>query len=164
MPDTPDMTAATVRPASMPGYVLCRIVIPLWILTGVVFKLVSLTPKTLPKNIVDIALESDIDLFFLLFVLVALEIVAIGTMLFIARLAKPMAIWMMSCFCAILIWEMSTGADSCGCLGSVSPPPWLMLTIDGLLLLGVLITGRPFRSPAGSPVPGLIAAAIAIAA
>jgi hypothetical protein len=147
----------------MPGFILCRLVIPLWILTGVVFKLASLTPKTLPKNIVDMALESDIDLFFLLFVLVGLEILAIAVMIFIPKLAKPMAIWMMGCFCAILIWEMSSGADSCGCLGGYSPPPWLMLAIDGLLLVGVLITGRPYRTPPGPMMTGVIGAALATA-
>jgi len=76
-------------------------------------------------------------------------------MLCVGKLARPMAIFMLSVFCLILLGEMALGnLTSCGCLGANSPPPWVMLLIDGALLFGVvvfnpspLIPVRPARWP-----------------
>jgi len=146
------------RPRTL-GFLMCRIVVPLWILTGVVFKLSAVTPKKLPGTMVDIAMEQGIDLFQLLWVLVSLEIFAAAVLFFVGRLARPMAIWMLTCFCAILLWEISTGAENCGCLGPASPPPWVMLAIDGGMLLLVLLGGRPYGSNAGFIRPLIMMAA-----
>ncbi|MEM7228445.1 MAG: MauE/DoxX family redox-associated membrane protein [Planctomycetota bacterium] len=152
-------TAATGSPARPLGFLLCRIVVPAWILVGVIFKLVHNTPQSLPKRIWEAANDAGIDLFLLLFILVALEVFAIAVMVFLGRWSRIMAIWMLACFCVILIGEMAAGNTSCGCLGAKSPPPWVMLAIDGGLLLGVIFGGRPYRKPARkSALPYVLAA------
>ena len=122
------------------GLVLCRVVVPLWVLTGAVFKLVERSPKYLPKEtILKLAGGLNFNLDVLLRTLIGLEFLAVGVMLFLPRLSRKMALFMLSVFCLILLGELIRGnfAD-CGCFGSKSPPPWAILMIDGGLLLGVL--------------------------
>jgi hypothetical protein len=123
------------------GWVLCRVVVPLWVAAGAVFKLVETTPTTLPKEtILNLAHQMGIDLYFLLATLIAAEILVVVVMLMIARLARPVAILVLSLFCLILIGELVQGnLTSCGCFGDIPIPPWVMLALDGTLLLGVLI-------------------------
>ncbi len=147
------------------GLLLTRVIIPCWIFSGAVFKLVETSPRTLPKvTFLDFASRHQIDLYILLAVLVSLEFLAILIMVFLARYARAMAIFMLTCFCLILINEIRGGATNCGCLGAFSPPIWMMLTIDGLLLLGTLacapkasMAGRlPGRWPLGAAATGIV--------
>jgi len=119
--------------------VLSRIVVPLWILTGAVFKLYERVPSNLPKVIFDPAKQHNIDLDVLLRTLIGLEFLAVGVMLFMPRFARAMAIFMLTCFCLILLGEMRVRAEKCGCFGSLPLKPWHMLLIDGSLLAGILI-------------------------
>ena len=122
------------------GSLLTRIVVPAWILTGAVFKLLQTSPRTLPKiTILDTAAHYDIDLYLLLAILLSLEFLAVSVMIFLKQLARPMAIFMLTCFCLILLNEIRGGATNCGCLGTFSPSPWMMFAIDGVLLLGIVI-------------------------
>jgi hypothetical protein len=142
------------------GLLLVRVVVPLWILVGATFKLVEASPRLLPKTILDPADKMGIDLFILLAVLIALEFLAIAVMVFIGRWARAMAIFMLASFCLILLGEIAKGSDTCGCLGTFSPSPWLMLAIDGVLLLGVIL----FAPPAGerqTPAWRTVAATVA---
>ena len=125
-------------------------------LFGALFKLYENTPGLLPKEtILKVANDLGINLNQLLAVLIGLEFFAVAVMLFVTKLARPMAIFMLSVFCLILLGEMALGnLTSCGCLGANSPPPWVMLLIDGALLFGVvvfnpspLIPVRPARWP-----------------
>ncbi len=138
------------------GQFLSRILVPAWVLFGAIFKLYETSPRLLPKEtILKVANDLGINLYHLLAVLIGLEFFAVGVMLCIAKLARPMAIFMLSVFCLILLGEMALGnLSSCGCLGANSPPPWVMLLIDGALLFGVvmfnpspLIPARPARWP-----------------
>jgi hypothetical protein len=146
------------------GFALCRVVVPLWILMGVVFKLYAGSPSTLPQTIRDAARGAGIDLGTLLYTLIGLEILAIGVMVMLARFARPMAIFMLSAFCVILIGEIIKQGESCGCFGGIIPvEPWQMLIADGLLLAGVILF-RP-KVPETSIGPGRaipIAAGLAI--
>ncbi|MHC4967318.1 MAG: MauE/DoxX family redox-associated membrane protein [Planctomycetota bacterium] len=140
------------------GWFLCRVMVPLWVATGAVFKLVELSPKTLPKEtILNVANQWGINLYFLLATLIALELLAVVVMLMMARLARPMAILVLSVFCLILIGELVQGnLVNCGCFGDIPIPPWVMLAIDGALLLGVLLfdpTPVLPATPARWPVP-----------
>ena len=126
--------------AQLIGTSLTRIVVPLWILAGAVFKLVEASPRALPKaSILNPANHYEINLYVLLALLIFLEFFAISVMIFLRPFARSMAIFMLACFCLILAIEIQSGASSCGCLGSFSPSPWTMLSIDGFLLLGTLI-------------------------
>jgi hypothetical protein len=152
------------------GWVLCRVVAPLWVAAGAVFKLVETSPKTLPKEtILNIANQWGLDLYYLLATLIALEILAVVVMLMISRLARPVAILVLSVFCLILIGELVQGnLASCGCFGDIPIPPWVMLVIDGSLLLGVLIfdptpvmPATPARWPAVGAVVLILAGSTA---
>lgn len=143
------------------GLVLSRVVVPLWILLGVVMKLESGNARNLPSNIVDFSRDLHLNIGTVLYTLIGLEIFAILTMLLIARLARPMAIFMLTAFCGILIGEMLKNAESCGCFGgSIKVEPWQMLLADGLLLAGVIAFGP--RKPAGTANLAAIAGTLAV--
>lgn len=131
------------------GFALSRVVVPLWVLAGASFKLYERTPTNLPSVIVKTARDMQLDLDQLLRVLIGLEFFAAAVMLFIPRLARSMAIFMLSCFVLILLGEMYRQATKCGCFGSIQIRPWQMLLIDGLLLAGVI-----FFRPGPHPMRG----------
>jgi hypothetical protein len=133
------------------GTALSRIIVPLWILTGVVFKLNAGAPSTLPLTLTMPARDLGIPLGTLLYTLIGLEIFAVLVMVLLPRLARPMAIFMLASFCAILIGEMIRGAESCGCFGGgMTIQPRTMLVADLLLLVGVIL----FRPAAGPGTAG----------
>lgn len=136
------------------GVVLSRIVVPLWILMGAVFKLIERTPSNLPSSFVAGARDLGIDLGLLLRTLIALELIAVLAMLLVGRIARAVAIFMLSVFCVVLIVELYRNAQSCGCFGSIKLHPGVMLAIDGTLLLGVILFG-PRRDDGSQPVPRL---------
>lgn len=135
------------------GLALCRLLVPGWVLLGAVIKLSEADPHTLPaKTILALAGHMGIGLDFLLATLVALELLAVAVMLSLGRLARPMAIVALSVFCLVMIGEMVNGNFiSCGCLGRESPPPGVILAIDGALLLGVMALDP---TPATRTIPG----------
>ena len=143
------------------GTVLCRIVVPAWVLSGAVFKLLETSPRLLPsKTILAPADSLGIDLYWLLATLIAAEFLAVAVMVLVGRFARVMAIFVLSVFCLILIGEMAQGnITSCGCFGNNSPPPWAMLIADVGLLLGVIFLKPLAKSavhPARWPVPAAV--------
>ena len=121
------------------GLLLVRIVVPLWVLAGALFKIVERSPKLLPKNFIQQMEGIGLDLYVVLAVLIAVEFVAVAIMLLIPKLARAAAVFMLVAFCLVLLNELRAGnIESCGCLGAASPPPWLMLIIDCILLMGVV--------------------------
>lgn len=131
------------------GTALVRLVVPLWVLTGAMFKLVEAKPRLLPRTLLDMA-DGRVSLELFLATLIGLEFLAAAVMLFIRPLARAMATFMLVCFCAILLAEIMNGSATCGCLGAWSPSPWVMLAIDGTLLLGVLLLKPGYSTPARS--------------
>lgn len=129
---------------SRAGMVLTRIVVPLWILTGALFKLYERNPGNLPVIIRDSAKQlfepGVTGWFIILRTLIGLELFAVAVMILVPRLSRAMAIFMLTSFCAILAGDMVKNATSCGCFGSLPVKPWHMLLIDGSLLLGVVVT------------------------
>ncbi len=124
------------------GIILTRIVIPCWVLAGVIFKLAHATPTNLPPTILDLGHKNlGIDAHWLLATLLVLELFAVAVMFFFARWARPMAVFMLVAFCIILLAEIFQGnVTTCGCFGTLPIPPWVMLIIDGSLLAAVLLT------------------------
>ena len=152
------------------GWVLCRVVVPLWVTAGAVFKLAENSPRLLPKEtILNVADQWGINLHYLLATLIALELLAVIVMLMISRLARPMAIFVLSIFCLILIGEWVQGnLSNCGCFGDIPIPPWAMLIVDGTLLLGLLLfdptpvmPATPARWPAFGAVVLILAGSAA---
>jgi len=123
------------------GWVLSRVVVPMWVAAGAVVKLIELSPRTLPKEtILNVADQWGLNLYYVLATLIAAELLAVVVMLMVSRLARPMALFTLSLFCLILIGELVQGnLANCGCFGDIPVPPWAMLIVDGLLLLGVAV-------------------------
>lgn len=154
------------------GLVLIRIVVPVWILAGALFKFASRDPALLPKQFRALLHGIGLDLKISLAILLGIEIAAVAVMLFVPRLARLMAVVMLFAFIVVLVNEMIAGnIGSCGCLGSFSPPPWIMLAIDVLLLILVVgirpadLTGQASirLGMAQASIVFIVAAAIAFA-
>lgn len=159
--ESPPMATSFTSIASSVGPALARVVVPMWVLSGAAFKLIERTPSNLPGSFLAVARQWDVDLWLLLRTLIGLEFLAVAVMVLVARLARPMAIFMLLSFCLILIVELVRQSTSCGCFGSIKIHPGVMLGIDGTLLAGVIFL-RPPRIPAVARRP-IVAAAAAIA-
>ncbi len=121
------------------GLVLVRIVVPAWILAGVLLKFASRDPSLMPKQFRAILHGIGLDLKISLAILLGIEIAAIAIMLFVPKLARLMSVLMLTAFVLVLVNELIAGnLTNCGCLGSFSPPPWVMLAIDLVLLILVI--------------------------
>lgn len=159
------------------GLILVRLVVPLWVLVGALFKLWERNPKLLPEPVRDatvhvaglLGVPADNLGAFLdssLRFLIGTELVLVLIMLLVPRLARAAAIFTLSVFVLVLIAVLWKGGDSCGCFGSGGPPPWAMLLIDSALLLGVILckpSTRPSRGAlfAAAAVGGLAAFGLA---
>jgi hypothetical protein len=141
------MSASTI--SSTLGILLTRLAVPGWLLTGALFKLYYRSPRSLPETIWRNADDMGINLDLLLRGIIGLELIIAGIMFFSRRFSRTVAIALLALFCLILLNEMRIGAASCGCMGTIVMPPWLMLIIDLPLLIGVLIF-KP-RPPEGRP-------------
>ncbi len=165
---------------SLIGTVLVRLVVPLWLLAGASVKLYTLNPKLLPEPVLLVVRDSA-RLFGIenlnwwlgtsLRTMIAVEIMLALVMISAPRLARFAASFILTIFLAVLAATMAMAANrdgisaiwdgSCGCFGSVSPPPLGMFAIDGILLLGVIFF-RPIReaNPPGRFLSVLAATAI----
>ncbi len=144
------------------GTLLSRVIVPLWVLAGAVLKLSHGEPDNLPKGIWQPAYQAGLDLDWLLATLISLEFMLVAVMVFIARLARPAAVFTLSVFCLVLLNELRIGNfTSCGCLGNVPMKPWQMLVIDGTLLAGVIACWIMDRRPQLTWKYGPIAASVA---
>ncbi len=138
------------------GLLFCRLLIPGWLLTGALFKLYYRSPRNLPRSIWEPMHKMGVDLDLLLRCILGVEFLIVGVLLFSSRFARLMAIALMTVFCLILLNEIRSGATSCGCLGEVTMPPYVMLAIDVPLLLGALFfKPRPYRAVGTSKPIGL---------
>lgn len=150
------------------GTVVNRIAIPLWIGAGLTFKLREFTPSTLPQWISELAgniagtteaVSTNDVLLYGLITLLVVEALAFVTMVFSARFARAMAIFMMSAFCVVLLVEWAMyGISDCGCFGGKSPPLPVMLGIDASLLVLAIIFRPAERVHAA--LPALMTAAL----
>ncbi len=146
--NTTDKATASheIPPASLAGMIgslVVRVIVPAWILAGVLLKFGSRDPSLMPKQFRGIAHDLSIDLKTTLVIVLIIEICAIAVMLFNKNWSRITAIFMLSVFVIVLAMELFTGnMTNCGCLGSFSPPPWVMLLVDAVLLF-LVITMHP---------------------
>ena len=158
-------TLAAQGKAATAGLLLARFIVPLWVLMGASVKLIEQSPRLLPEYLRKAIDNAGVDLHIALAVFITIEFAAVALMVFVPKVARPTAIFMLGSFCLVLIWEMINGnVTQCGCLASISPPPWVMLSIDGLLLVGVCaLPVRRILEPdarAGWALASLVAIAI----
>ena len=164
----------------MIGMLLCRLIVPAWLLAGAIFKLAELNPNLLPPPVLDTsnwigaALGQDPVswLGFSMRWIIGAEIMLAGIMFFVPGLARKIAIAVLALFVIILLTLMFQGYDpdkgltsllsgQCGCFGSAGPPPSVMLLIDGLLLVGVLVfSPNRSRQKGGTALIAIILSAI----
>lgn len=132
------------------GFLLVRGIVPLWVLSGALFKLWERNPKLLPKPVLDVSRsmsgwfgvpEGEFGTFLdhTLRFLIGTELLLVAVMFFAPKLARLAAIFTLSVFVLVLIGVLRLGADKCGCFGAGGPPPWAMLLVDAVLLLGVIV-------------------------
>lgn len=134
------------------GTIVCRAVVPLWLLAGASFKLAQLDPKLLPPVVLGTITSTDgmlglsgnawMDLALRLIILS--EFVIAALMICVPRLSRAVAIALLAFFCAILLstiipsWQKGGFAEvlrgGCGCFGAGGPNPLYMLMIDGSML------------------------------
>jgi hypothetical protein len=181
-PTTPLDPAGAPR-GGLPGTLLCRIVVPGWILAGAGFKLWERNPQLLPKPVTDVTdflftgmlgIPKETYLDPAMRGMIAAEIAAAILMLVApVQAARAIGALMLTLFCTILGVLILSGAASCGCFGASGPSPGWMLGIDLAMLVGLLTLAPRGRRPdarelrgrllAVLPVPVVVGATVAFA-
>ena len=138
------------------GTIVCRAIVPLWLLAGASFKLAQLDPKLLPPVVLSAISSTDgmvglsgnawMDLALRLIILS--EFVIAALMICVPRLSRGVAIALLAFFCTILLstivpsWQKGGFAEvlrgGCGCFGAGGPNPLYMLLIDGSMLVAAV--------------------------
>ena len=154
----PQAVATSVRSPSIASTLVCRALVPAWLLTGAAIKLQERSPMLLPSPVRDtlrsiagaMGMGSEAD--FTRFLELALRVIVSGefalaaAMIMLPRLSRRIAIPMLSLFVVILLTVVARGEASCGCFGSKGPPPWVVLAGDALLLAACVFV-RPITTP-----------------
>jgi hypothetical protein len=134
----------------------------LWLLAGALAKLFLGTPKDLPELIRKLT-PFDLDLTFHL--VIAVELAIVWLCMLKPRWGWPVLLALFVFFEFVLGSQLSAGAKSCGCFGAtIKVSPYLMVAVDGALLITLLAT-RPWRTiEASGANPLVLAGAIGISA
>jgi hypothetical protein len=140
---------------------IARVLVPLWLTTGAVLKLMDLSPTHLPAALIKWCGALGIDLMFVLRFSIAAELIVAGVMVLLPPVARWIGIALLTTFVPVLIGDLMLGASSCGCFGAVKVSPWVTLVMDVTFLLGLLILGR--REPRLAMTPVLSTPAVLIA-
>jgi hypothetical protein len=119
-----------------------RVLVPLWLLTGAVLKLVDLSPTHLPASMIKWCGGLGIDLMFVLRFTIAAELIVAAVMIILPPLARWIGVAMLLTFVPVLIGDLVLGASSCGCFGAIKVSPWVTLVTDITFLFGLLVLGR----------------------
>ena len=122
--------------------VLARAVIPLWLFTGAVLKLLDGSPSNLPAALIKWLGGLDVDLLFVLHFSIATELIVAGVMVLLPALSRIAGIVMLGAFLPVLVGDVVLGASSCGCFGGISIHPGITLAVDLTFFLSLLVLGR----------------------
>ena len=121
---------------------LTRFVVPLWLFTGAVLKLMDMSPTHLPAAIIKWAGGIGFDLAFVVRFTVAVELIVAAVMVLLLPIARWTGIAMLGAFIPVLVGDIALGASSCGCFGALQVNPWITMVMDVTFFLGILILGR----------------------
>ena len=142
--------ASGARTGSLFGSVVCRAIVPAWLFTGALVKLLDGTPALLPKpvraiytwmaNQFGMGAEADLTRFFdvALRATISMEFMLAAAMVLLATFSRALAALVLMLFVGILTSVVISGDASCGCFGSKGPPPIVVLIIDATMLACVL--------------------------
>ncbi len=149
---------------------MCRGIVPAWLFTGALVKLLDGTPALLPKQvrgvytwiakIVGMGAEADLTRFFDIALrgTISMEFTLAAAMILLPRFSRAIAALVLTLFVAILVSVVISGDASCGCFGSKGPPPIVVLIIDGSLLACVLFF-KPKHATRQAKTTGALAGA-----
>jgi hypothetical protein len=121
---------------------LTRFVVPLWLFTGAVLKLMDMSPTHLPAAIIKWVGGIGLDLAFVVRFTVAVELIVAAVMVLLPPIARWVGIAMLGAFIPVLVGDIALGASSCGCFGALQVNPWITMVMDVTFFLGILILGR----------------------
>jgi hypothetical protein len=133
--------------------VFARVLVPLWLATGAVLKLIELSPAHLPAALIKWCGGLGIDLMFVLRFSIAFELIVAAVMVLLPPLARWVGVAVLAAFMPVLIGDIVLGASSCGCFGAIKVSPWVTIVMDVTFLLGMLILG--WREPRLALTPDL---------
>ncbi|MCA9001436.1 MAG: hypothetical protein KDB61_05905, partial [Planctomycetes bacterium] len=134
--------AGPSRPSSAPAR-LAIFLCMAWLLMGALFKLLKGSPADLPPQIVEISPWDSYNTFR---GAIAIELCIAAIALLWPRLGWFFLTAIYLVFLGVLGKLVAAGAESCGCMGSsVKLAPWMMMSIDGTLLL-LMLWSRPWKS------------------
>ena len=129
---------------------MCRAIVPAWLFTGALVKLLDGTPALLPKpvrgaytwmaNLVGMGAEADLTRFFDIALrgTISMEFTLAAAMILLPKFSRALAALVLMLFVGILTSVVISGDASCGCFGSKGPPPIVVLIIDATMLACVL--------------------------
>ncbi len=149
---------------------MCRGIVPAWLFTGALVKLLDGTPALLPKQVrgvytwmaklVGMGAEADLTRFFDIALrgTISMEFTLAAAMILLPRFSRAIAALVLTLFVAILVSVVISGDASCGCFGSKGPPPIVVLIIDGSLLACVLFF-KPKHATRQAKTTGALAGA-----
>ena len=144
-------TASAVRTGSLFGTIMCRGIVPAWLFTGALVKLLDGTPALLPKpvramytwmaNLYGMGAEADLTRFFDIALrgTISMEFTLAAAMILLPKFSRALAALVLMLFVGILTSVVISGDASCGCFGSKGPPPIVVLIIDATMLACVLL-------------------------
>ena len=141
-----ESASTTMTAGGAMAVLLARVVVPLWLLTGAVLKLMDASPTHLPVALIKWAGSAGIDLLFVLQFSIAAELTVVGVMLLLPGLARTVGLVVLGGFIPILLSDVLMGASSCGCFGSVQVHPGITLVMDLAFFLGLWWLGRDVPS------------------
>jgi len=143
-------SASAVRTGSLFGTIMCRGIVPAWLFTGALVKLLDGTPALLPKpvrgmytwmaNLYGMGAEADLTRFFDIALrgTISMEFTLAAAMILLPKFSRALAALVLMLFVGILTSVVISGDASCGCFGSKGPPPIVVLIIDATMLACVL--------------------------
>jgi len=128
----------------------------LWLAAGALFKLFTGSPNDLPEVVHEVIDRIGLDINEGFRVAIALELCIVTLGLFRPRFGWiPLAL-IYVVFDVVLAMTIQRGAKSCGCFGgAIDISPEVMISVDSVLLLGVLLT-RPWSALARTPLRPLL--------
>lgn len=146
------------------GDLITRAIVPLWLSSGAMLKLLTGSPLDLPLVVQWVFGRMGVQPWPAQMVVVAIELVLALLIAMHARAARPLALLTLVGLVVIATDQVTHSANTCGCFGTLAVPAWLVLVIDAVLL--ILVAVLPRRRPrAAASAPWLaitLASSVAI--
>ncbi len=124
------------------GEIITRAIVPLWLGSGAMLKLLTGSPLDLPLVVQWVFGRLGVQPWPAQMVVVAVEFVLALLIALHARAARPLALLTLVGLVVIATDQVTHSANTCGCFGTLAVPAWLVLVIDAVLLILVAVVPR----------------------